>query len=67
MNGENFIRDLRKYANNMKLYFGVYKRNGKGSHYVAEAGDAFTVMQSDPDILEMKRCLKQLKIDPADL
>lgn len=67
MNREKLIRDLRRYAKRNDLHFKVSKRKGKGSHYIVEVGSEWTTMQSDLDVPEMQRSLKQLKIDPAAL
>ncbi len=65
MNGKEFIRRARKWANKKGLPFALDTKHGKGSHAALYIGNRRTTVKHDEIGKGLLRAmLKQLDIDP---
>lgn len=67
MTREQLIQALRRYARKRNLRFEVDTKKGDGSHYRIRVGDEVSTLQMHLNPGRIRRLLKQLHVDPADL
>ncbi len=70
MNGNEFLRKVRRLCKKRKLTCKWYPRLGKGSHGVLRVNDRFTVLRNLKDELKtgtFQGMLKQLGLKDEDL
>ena len=70
LNGNELLRQVKRYAMARGLRFELIERIGKGSHARLYVGDRFTTLKDrrkeiGPGLL--RAMLRQLEIDPDDL
>lgn len=68
MNGDEFIRKVRKLARRNGMHVEIFRAHGKGSHQTLHYGDRRTTVKHGEIGKGLLRamCL-QLKIEPEDL
>lgn len=68
MNGDEFIRKVRKLARRKGVVIEVFKAHGKGSHQTLHyGGRRTTVKKSEIGVGLFHAMCKQLGIEPDDL
>ncbi len=70
MNGNEFMKRVKKLAKAQGLLFDVNKERGKGSHITLYYGDRYTILRNPKDELKTGTChamLKQLGIDKSEI
>jgi mRNA interferase HicA len=70
MNGNEFLKRLRKIAKQRRLHLQFVRERGKGSHGTLYLGDRYTVMKDrkkeiGPGLL--KKMLADLGLDKSDI